>query len=243
MVAGKWRYVYRALEQHGQVIDVCVVSARLPGRRFFARALRAHGDPVEVVTDRAPALRAAIEGLVPAALHNTEQHANNRVECDHDSSEAPTDPRTQTRPHRMSGHARPRARAEHPPRALRTWRTRAVIDESKRRSPNSPGRSERHPQRSVGSALPSRAQRNRAAPDSCPFLALTQQRRPTYSRISFGTGRGVSTTSRLHPPSPTPSTVSAISSSSGPHDAEHQRPCRSCRTTAPNYETQAVSLC
>ena len=40
-------------------------------------------NPVEVVTDRAPALRAAIEGLMPAAFHNTEQYANNRVECDH----------------------------------------------------------------------------------------------------------------------------------------------------------------
>jgi IS6 family transposase len=52
-------------------------------RRFFARALRAHGLPFEVVTDRAPALRAAIEGLIPAALHNREQYANNRIECDH----------------------------------------------------------------------------------------------------------------------------------------------------------------
>ncbi len=42
-----------------------------------------HGDPLEVVTHRAPALRAAIEGLIPAAFHNTERYANNRVECDH----------------------------------------------------------------------------------------------------------------------------------------------------------------
>ena len=84
-VAGKWRYVYRAVDQHGQIIDVYVSAKRdfLAARRFFARALRAHGEPVEVVTDRAPALRAAIEGLMPAAFHNTEQYANNRVECDH----------------------------------------------------------------------------------------------------------------------------------------------------------------
>jgi transposase-like protein len=35
------------------------------------------------VTDRAPALQSAIEGLMSAAFHNTEQYANNRVECDH----------------------------------------------------------------------------------------------------------------------------------------------------------------
>jgi transposase, IS6 family len=52
-------------------------------RRFFATALRAHGEPTEVVTDRAPALRAAIDELMPGAFHNTERYANNRVECDH----------------------------------------------------------------------------------------------------------------------------------------------------------------
>jgi transposase, IS6 family len=84
-VAGTWRYVYRAVDQHSQIIDVYVSATRdiRAARRFFATALRAHGEPVEVVTDRARALRAAIEGLVPAAFHNTEQYANNRVECDH----------------------------------------------------------------------------------------------------------------------------------------------------------------
>ena len=84
-VAGKRRYAYRAVDQYGQIIDVFVSARRdlRAARRFFARALRAHGEPVEVVTDRAPALRAAIEGLMPAAFHNTDQYANNRVECDH----------------------------------------------------------------------------------------------------------------------------------------------------------------
>ncbi len=72
-VAGKWRYVYRAVDQYGQIIDVLVAARRdlRAAQRFFATALRAHGEPVEVVTDRAPALRAAIEGLLPAAFHNT----------------------------------------------------------------------------------------------------------------------------------------------------------------------------
>lgn len=84
-VAGTWRYVYRAVDQFGQIIDVLVSARRdlRAARRFFATALALHGDPVEVITDRAPALRAAIEGLVPAAFHNTDQYANNRVECDH----------------------------------------------------------------------------------------------------------------------------------------------------------------
>jgi IS6 family transposase len=84
-VAGKWRYVYRAVDQYGQIIDVYVSSRRdtRAARRFFTTALDAHGEPVEIVTDRAPALRAAIDELIPAAFHNTEQYANNRIECDH----------------------------------------------------------------------------------------------------------------------------------------------------------------
>jgi len=84
-VAGVWRYVYRAVDQHGQVIDVYVSRRRDTGsaRRFFTVALTVHGDPGEVITDRTPALANAIEELVPAALHNTGQYENNRVECDH----------------------------------------------------------------------------------------------------------------------------------------------------------------
>jgi IS6 family transposase len=84
-VAGKWRYVYRAVDQYGQVIDVYVSARRdiAAARRFFGAALAAHGDPDEVVTDLAPALETAIEELVPDVFHNTDQYANNRVECDH----------------------------------------------------------------------------------------------------------------------------------------------------------------
>ena len=52
-------------------------------RRFFTTAITAHGVPDEVVTDLAQALETAIEEKAPRALHNTEQYANNRVECDH----------------------------------------------------------------------------------------------------------------------------------------------------------------
>ena len=38
---------------------------------------------IEVVTDKAAALANVIEKLLPMVHHNTEQYANNRVECDH----------------------------------------------------------------------------------------------------------------------------------------------------------------
>ena len=84
-VAGVWRYVYRAVDQHGQVIDVFVSRRRdiAAARRFFTTALTAHGEPAEVITDRAAALANVIEDLIPAAVHNTGQYENNRIECDH----------------------------------------------------------------------------------------------------------------------------------------------------------------
>ncbi len=84
-VAGRWRYLYRAVDQYGQVIDVLLTKHRdtAAARRFFARALRHGPMPVEVTTDKAPAYLRVIDQLAPAALHVTEQYANNRVEADH----------------------------------------------------------------------------------------------------------------------------------------------------------------
>jgi transposase-like protein len=39
--------------------------------------------PSEVVTDQAPTYPVVLEELLPAAWHDTDRYANNRVECDH----------------------------------------------------------------------------------------------------------------------------------------------------------------
>ncbi len=84
-VAGTWRYVYRAVDQHGQVIDVMVFTKRdvKAATRFFSTAIRSHGEPAEVTTDRSPALARTIVELSVATHHDTTQYANNRVEADH----------------------------------------------------------------------------------------------------------------------------------------------------------------
>ena len=64
-----------------QVIDVFVSPK--PATKFFTAALLAHGRPVEVVRDKAAALANVVEKLLPNVFHNTEQYANNRVDCDH----------------------------------------------------------------------------------------------------------------------------------------------------------------
>jgi transposase-like protein len=85
-VGGRWRFVYRAIDQFGQVIDVFVSTRRdsTAARRFFERAIgTTKTRPVEVVTDRAPTYPLVVEELVPAAWHRTDRYANNRIEADH----------------------------------------------------------------------------------------------------------------------------------------------------------------
>jgi transposase-like protein len=85
-VNGVWRYVYRAVDQYGQVIDV-LISARRDAnaaRRFFRRALTTlKVTPAEVVTDAAAVYPGVLDELIPSAWHHVEQYANNRIEADH----------------------------------------------------------------------------------------------------------------------------------------------------------------
>jgi IS6 family transposase len=84
-VRGRWRYLYRAVDQFGQVVDVLLSTKRdkKAARRFFTRALAGGAAPAEVTTDRAAAYQRVLDELVPAAQHVTVPYANNRVEADH----------------------------------------------------------------------------------------------------------------------------------------------------------------
>jgi transposase-like protein len=84
-VSGRWCYLYRAIDQHGQVIDVLLSRRRnaAAARMFFARVMRFGPTPVEVTTDRAPAYPRVIDEYIPSARHVVEQYANNPIEADH----------------------------------------------------------------------------------------------------------------------------------------------------------------
>jgi IS6 family transposase len=84
-VAGVWRYVYRAVDQHGQVIDVLVSNRRniAAATSFFETILIGRDRPREVTTDLAAPLLRVIDELLPDAQHDTTQYANNRIEWDH----------------------------------------------------------------------------------------------------------------------------------------------------------------
>jgi IS6 family transposase len=84
-VGGRWTYLYRAIDQHGQVIDVLLSQSRdgTAARAFFTRVMRFRPAPVEVMTDRAPVYPRVLDERVPGARHVVEQYANNIVETDH----------------------------------------------------------------------------------------------------------------------------------------------------------------
>jgi transposase, IS6 family len=111
-VGGQWAYLYRAVDQHGQVIDVLLSARRdrAAARCFLSRALRAGAIPVEVTTDRAPAYPRVLDELIPSALHTVEQYANNPVEADHGRLKARLRPMRGLKRHRSArilsaGHA------------------------------------------------------------------------------------------------------------------------------------------
>ena len=83
-VAGVWRYVYRAVDQWGQVIDVYVSRRRniAAARTFFETMLAGRDRPREVTTDLAAPLLRVVDKLLPEVLHDTTQYANNLIEWD-----------------------------------------------------------------------------------------------------------------------------------------------------------------
>jgi transposase-like protein len=112
-VAGQWRYVYRAIDQFGQVIDVLVSPRRdaAAARRFLQRATgTTNSTPSQVVSDLAPAYPVVLEELLPAAWHRTDPYANNHIEADHGRLKARLRPMRGLRPDRSArvvnaGHA------------------------------------------------------------------------------------------------------------------------------------------
>jgi transposase-like protein len=85
-VGGTLRYLFRAIDQFGQVIDV-FLSPRRNGevaRRFFDQAIaRTRISPFEVTTDRYRVYPRVLDERLPAVLHRTKVHANNSLETDH----------------------------------------------------------------------------------------------------------------------------------------------------------------
>ena len=82
-IDGKQQYLWRAVDQDGEVVDVFLQARRdgAAATRFFKRLLKNHhGEPGKIVTDKLKSFRVAYRELIPETIHDTSQYANNRAE-------------------------------------------------------------------------------------------------------------------------------------------------------------------
>jgi len=88
-INGKQRYLWRAMDQDGEVVDVYLQARRdgAAARRFFQRLVKTHGkEPRKIVTDKLRSYRVAHREVIPGSIHVTEQYANNRAEQSHEAT-------------------------------------------------------------------------------------------------------------------------------------------------------------
>ena len=85
-IRGKLHYLWRAVDQHGHVLDVLVQSRRnaKAAKRFFRKLLRGlQYVPRVVVTDKLRSYGAAKREILPGVEHRQSRYLNNPAEVSH----------------------------------------------------------------------------------------------------------------------------------------------------------------
>jgi len=88
-INGKQHYLWRAVDQDGEVVDVYLQSKRdgAAAKRFFKRLINKHrNEPRMVVTDKLRSYPVAHREIIPDTIHVTDRYANNRAEQSHEST-------------------------------------------------------------------------------------------------------------------------------------------------------------
>ena len=88
-INGKQHYLWRAVDQDGEVVDVYLQTRRdgAAAKRFFRRLLRSYGgEPRKIVTDKLRSYGVAHRELMPGVIRSTEQYENNRAEQSHEAT-------------------------------------------------------------------------------------------------------------------------------------------------------------
>ena len=88
-VKGVWKYLYRAVDKEGNTVDFLLTAKRdkAAAKRFFDKAMQAHGVPEKVTMDKSGANKAAIDEInagrkIPIIVRQV-KYLNNVVEQDH----------------------------------------------------------------------------------------------------------------------------------------------------------------
>ena len=85
-IQGRRRYLWRAVDQDGDLIDILVQARRdrRAAKCFFRKLLKGHGRaPRRLITDKLRSYSAAHRTVMPSVVHSTQQYENNRAEVSH----------------------------------------------------------------------------------------------------------------------------------------------------------------
>ena len=85
-VQGRRQYLWRAVDEDGDVLDILVQSRRnrRAAVRFFRKLLKSQGCvPRRLITDKLRSYPAACRTVMPSVVRCTDRYANNRVEVSH----------------------------------------------------------------------------------------------------------------------------------------------------------------
>jgi putative transposase len=85
-IQGRQQYLWRAVDEDGDVIDMLVQSRRdrWAAVRFFRKLLKGQGcEPRRLITDKLRSYSAAHDIVMPSVVHSTQQYENNRAEVSH----------------------------------------------------------------------------------------------------------------------------------------------------------------
>ena len=83
---GRRQYLWRAVDEDGDVIDIIVQSRRnrRAAARFFRKLLKKQGrEPRRLITDKLRSYSAAHRTVMPSVVHSTRPYENNRAEVSH----------------------------------------------------------------------------------------------------------------------------------------------------------------
>jgi len=85
-IQGRPQYLWRAVDEDGDVIDILVQSRRdrHAATHFFRKLLKRQGSvPRRLVTGKLRSHAAARRAVMPSVVHLTDQYANNRADVSH----------------------------------------------------------------------------------------------------------------------------------------------------------------
>ncbi|MBT6538999.1 MAG: IS6 family transposase [Francisellaceae bacterium] len=85
-IPANWCYLYRAIDREGNLVDVYLSDTRdqVAAENFFKQAkVTTNITPIQITTDKEPALYPAINNVFPDVKHRDSKYKNNIIEQNH----------------------------------------------------------------------------------------------------------------------------------------------------------------